>query len=30
MTRSLRTNMKDSWIRRDYQNGDEYEILALY
>lgn len=30
MTRSLRTNMKDSWICRDYQNGDEYEILTLY
>ena len=22
--------MKDSWICRDYQNGDEYEILTLY
>ncbi len=22
--------MKDSWICRDYQDGDEYQILALY
>ncbi len=22
--------MKDSWICRDYQNGDEYQILTLY
>jgi len=30
MTRSLKTNMKDSWICRDYQRGDEYEILTFY
>jgi len=30
MTKSLGINMKDSWICRDYQGGEEYQILTLY